>query len=123
MQAGLFLSHSRIHGFGDRELYKFADDVLRICRDYIRLRYRLLPYLYGTAMDCVARSLPMARALVLEFQDDPNTWRIGDQCLLGDACWWRRSTSRATAAASICPPARGPTGGRAIGCRAGAGST
>jgi alpha-D-xyloside xylohydrolase len=84
MQAGLFLSHARIHGFGDRELYKFDPEVLRICRDYIRLRYRLLPYLYGSAFDCVERSLPMARALVVEFQDDPSVWNIGDQWLLGD---------------------------------------
>jgi alpha-D-xyloside xylohydrolase len=85
LQAGLFLSHARIHGVGDRELYKFEGDVLRIGREFIRLRYRLLPYLYGTAMDCVERSLPMARALVVEYQDDPNTWNIGDQWLLGDA--------------------------------------
>ncbi len=85
LQAGLFLSHARIHGFGDRELYKFGGDVLRIGRQFIRLRYRLLPYLYGTAMDCVERSLPMARALVVEYQHDPNTWNIGDEWLLGDA--------------------------------------
>ena len=85
LQAGLFLSHARIHGMGDRELYKFTGDVLRIGRDYIRLRYRLLPYLYGTAIECVRRSLPMARPLVVEYQDDPNTWNIADQWLLGDA--------------------------------------
>jgi alpha-D-xyloside xylohydrolase len=85
LQAGLFLSHARIHGIGDRELYKFEGDVLRIGRAYVQLRYRLLPYLWATARDCVARSLPMARPLVLEWQDDPNTWRIGDQWLLGDA--------------------------------------
>lgn len=85
LQAGLFLSHARIHGTGDRELYKFQGDVLRIGREFIRLRYRLLPYLYGTAIDCVDRSLPMARALVVEYQDDPTTWNIGDQWLLGDA--------------------------------------
>jgi alpha-D-xyloside xylohydrolase len=49
------------------------------------LRYRLLPYIYGSAIDCVERSLPMARALVLEYQDDPNVWRLGDQWLFGDA--------------------------------------
>jgi alpha-D-xyloside xylohydrolase len=85
LQAGLFLSHARIHGMGDRELYKLDADLLRIGRDYVHLRYRLLPYLWATARDCVVRSLPMARPLVLEWQDDPNTWRIGDQWLLGDA--------------------------------------
>jgi alpha-D-xyloside xylohydrolase len=85
MQAGMFLSHCRIHGVGPRELYAFEPEVLRICRDYIRLRYRLLPYIYGSAIDCVERSLPMARALVLEYQDDANVWRLGDQWLFGEA--------------------------------------
>jgi len=85
LQAGLFLSHARIHGMGDRELYKFGGEVLRIGREYIRLRYQLLPYLYGTAIDCTDRSLPMARALVPEYPDDPTTWNVGDQWLLGDA--------------------------------------
>jgi alpha-D-xyloside xylohydrolase len=85
MQFGLFLSHSRIHGIGDREIYNFGPETFRICRDYIRLRYRLLPYLYGSAMKCVEHSLPMARALVIEYQDDPNVWNVGDEYLLGDS--------------------------------------
>ena len=85
MQAGLFLSHARIHGLGDRELDRFDEKTFRICRDYIRLRYRLLPYIIGSAQECVTRSIPMARALVLEYPDDPTVWSIGDQWLLGDA--------------------------------------
>jgi alpha-D-xyloside xylohydrolase len=85
LQLGMFLSHSRIHGFGHRELYKFAPDTMRICRDYIRLRYQLMPYIYGSAARCVRDSLPMARALVVDFQDDPNTWNLGDEYLFGDS--------------------------------------
>ena len=81
----MFISHSRIHGFGDRELYKFAPETLRICRDYINLRYRLMPYILGSSAACVADSLPVARALVLEFPDDPTTWNIGDEWLFGDS--------------------------------------
>lgn len=85
MQLGMFVSHSRIHGFGDRELYKFAPETMRICREYIRLRYRLMPYILGTAADCVEKSLPMMRALVVEYQSDPNTWNLGDEYLFGDS--------------------------------------
>ena len=84
MQLGMFISHSRIHGFGDRELYKFSPEALRICREFIRLRYRLMPYIYGSAFECVRQSLPMARALVVDYQDDPNTWNLGDEYLFGD---------------------------------------
>jgi alpha-D-xyloside xylohydrolase len=85
MQAGLFLSHARIHGMGERELDRFDERTFEICRDYIRLRYRLLPYIIGSAQACIDHSLPMARALVLEYPDDPNVWNIGDQWLFGDA--------------------------------------
>jgi alpha-D-xyloside xylohydrolase len=85
MQAGVFFSHPRIHGSGDRELWKRDPETLRICRDYVQLHYRLLPYLWATARDSIERALPVSRALVLEFPDDPTTRRIGDQWLVGDA--------------------------------------
>ncbi len=84
MQVGLFHSHSRIHGVGKRELYRFGTEVVRICRNYIQLRYRLLPYIYGSAFICVEKSLPMTRALVIEYQNDPNIWNIGTEYMFGD---------------------------------------
>jgi len=85
MQIGMFCSHSRIHGYGERELYKFDQKTFTICRDFIRLRYRLLPYILGSAESCVEQSLPLMRALVLDFQNDPTVWNIGDQFLFGES--------------------------------------
>ena len=83
-QAGMFLSHTRIHGTGPRELDAFGDEVLEVCRDALRLRYRMLPYILATARASAAGSLPVARPLVVEFQDDPTTWRVSDQWLFGE---------------------------------------
>lgn len=85
LQWSVFLSHCRIHGFGRRELHRFAPETLRICRDFLRLRYRLLPYLLGTAESCQHESLPFARPLVVEYQNDPNTWGISDEFLCGNS--------------------------------------
>lgn len=85
MQMGLFLSHSRTHGVGDREIYKFEPEILRICRNYINLRYQLMPYIYGSAFSCVEQSLPMTRALVIDYQNDPTVWDISDEYLFGDS--------------------------------------
>jgi len=85
MQAGVFFSHPRIHGTGDRELWRRDAETLRICRAYVQLHYRLLPYLWATARDCVERALPVSRALVLEYPEDPTTWSLGDQWLFGDS--------------------------------------
>jgi alpha-D-xyloside xylohydrolase len=84
-QFGLFSSHARAHGSPPREPWAYGERAERIVRAYAELRYRLLPYLYSQAIDCCARSLPMVRPLVVEFQDDPVTHGIEDQYLLGDA--------------------------------------
>lgn len=85
MQLGMFCSHSRIHGSGDRELYKFDERIFTHCREAIRLRYRMMPYILGSARSCVARALPLMRALAIDFQDDPTTWNIGDEFMFGDS--------------------------------------
>ena len=84
LQAGLFGSHARIHGVGNRELADHGGEVLDIGRRYLHLRYRLLPYLLGEARRSARAGLPMMRALVVEFPDDPTTWNIDDQWLLGE---------------------------------------
>jgi alpha-D-xyloside xylohydrolase len=83
LQAGLFLSHSRIHGCGLRELDRFAPATVEIARRFLELRYRLLPYILAQSVSASARGLPMMRALVVEFQDDRNTWQVDDQWLFG----------------------------------------
>lgn len=83
LQAGLFLSHSRIHGFGNRELYD-RGATTELARDLLHLRYRLLPYLLGQAHRAAAAGVPLARPLVVDHPDDPTTWHVGNQWLLGD---------------------------------------
>ncbi|MCL2406059.1 MAG: glycoside hydrolase family 31 protein, partial [Defluviitaleaceae bacterium] len=85
MQAAMFMSHSRIHGSGDRELYKFDNETMTICRSFIQLRYRLMPYIYAMAVKCVKDSLPMMRPLVVEYQYDPNVATIDSQWLFGES--------------------------------------
>jgi len=85
MQLGLFNSHSRIHGMGRREIYKFSSEIVRICKKYIQQRYQLIPYIYGSAIECVEKSIPMSRALVIEYQNDPTVWNIGDEFLFGSS--------------------------------------
>ena len=54
-----------------------------ICRRYLELRYRLLPYLYSTARESHVTGLPMMRALWLHYPDDPAAVRRGDEYLWG----------------------------------------
>jgi alpha-glucosidase (family GH31 glycosyl hydrolase) len=54
-----------------------------ICRRYLELRYRLLPYLYSAVHECATTGMPIMRALWLHFPDEPKAVECGDQYLWG----------------------------------------
>lgn len=82
-QLGMFSSHTRAHGAPPREPWHFGPRTEAIYRQYAELRYRLLPYIYSEAVECVRSSLPMLRALVLDYPSDPTCAAIADQYLFG----------------------------------------
>jgi alpha-glucosidase/alpha-D-xyloside xylohydrolase len=54
-----------------------------ICRRYLELRYRLMPYLYTTVRDAHDTGMPIMRALWLHHPDDPTAVARGDEYLWG----------------------------------------
>ena len=54
-----------------------------ICRKYLELRYRLLPYLYSAVRECATTAMPIMRALWVHFPNDPRAVACGDQYLWG----------------------------------------
>ncbi len=54
-----------------------------ICRKYLELRYRLLPYLYSAMHECAITGMPIVRALWLHYPDDPKAVACGDEYLWG----------------------------------------
>jgi alpha-glucosidase (family GH31 glycosyl hydrolase) len=54
-----------------------------ICREYLELRYRLMPYLYTAVRECHDTGMPILRALWLHHPDDALAAGLGDQYLWG----------------------------------------
>jgi alpha-glucosidase (family GH31 glycosyl hydrolase) len=54
-----------------------------ICRDYLNLRYQLMPYTYTTTRETRDTGLPMMRALWLHYPNDAEAVRRGDEYLWG----------------------------------------
>lgn len=54
-----------------------------ICRKYLELRYRMLPYLYSAVRECTATGMPVIRALWLHYPGDPIAVARGDEYLWG----------------------------------------
>ena len=66
-----------------REPWQFGPESEAICRKYLELRYRLLPYIYSAAHEACTTGVPMMRPLVLDFPDDPHVANLGDQYMFG----------------------------------------
>ena len=65
----------------ESELHNAA--VEPICRQYLELRYRLMPYLYSAVHECCVTGTPIMRALWLHYPDDAASLARGDEYLWG----------------------------------------
>jgi alpha-glucosidase len=86
IQVGILYPLMRAHSAlstARHEPWVFGDRVERICREYIELRYRLLPYLYTLFWEATTTGSPILRPLLYHFPDDPQTYPLADQVLLG----------------------------------------
>ncbi len=54
-----------------------------ICRKFLELRYRMLPYLYSVVRECALSGMPVIRALWLEYPEDATAVGRGDEYLWG----------------------------------------
>lgn len=84
-QFGLFSPLTRAHGNSTRLPWEFGSEALENFHTYARLRYRLLPYIYTYAFIAAKTSLPIMRPMVLEYPDDPSTFTMDLQYMLGEA--------------------------------------
>ena len=54
-----------------------------ICRKYLELRYRMLPYLYSAVREAALTGMPVMRSLWLHYPNDPEAVKRGDEYLWG----------------------------------------
>jgi len=54
-----------------------------ICRKYLELRYRMIPYTYSAVRECTLTGMPIMRGLWLHYPDDPIAVGRGDEYLWG----------------------------------------
>ncbi|MEV4863683.1 alpha-xylosidase [Streptomyces ossamyceticus] len=81
---GLLSSHSRLHGSSSyRVPWLFDDESVDVLRTFTHLKLGLMPYLYEAARAAHDEGVPMMRAMVLEFPDDPGCAHLERQYMLG----------------------------------------
>ena len=87
MQYGLFCPVFRSHGAdAPREIWQFGrkgEPVYDAIEKQIRLRYRLIPYLYSTAWQVTSNNDSYMRPLFSDFAADQRVWDMTDEFLFG----------------------------------------
>lgn len=81
--APFFRNHHAIEGY-DQEPWRFGKYYEDIIRKYLKLRYKLLPFLYTTLEEAHRTGVPVFRPLLLNYQDDPSTYNLDDEFMVGD---------------------------------------
>ena len=89
MQYGLFTPMFRSHGAdAPREIWQFGqkgEPVYDAIEKMIRLRYRLIPYLYSTAWQVTSNNGSYLRPLFSDFAADKRVWDIADEFMFGSS--------------------------------------
>ncbi|MBT8321832.1 MAG: glycoside hydrolase family 31 protein [Eudoraea sp.] len=87
IQLGVFHPFCRVHSsgdHGDQEPWSFDKEVTDIVREFIELRYQLLPYLYTMFWRYTRDNIPMLKSLAYYDQEDPQTHFRTDEFIFGE---------------------------------------
>ncbi|MGI8909064.1 MAG: glycoside hydrolase family 31 protein [Rubrobacteraceae bacterium] len=85
---GVFQPFCRNHsakGTAHQEPWAFGEPWESVCRKMIKLRQRLLPYLYTLFEECHRTGAPILRPLLFEYPEDETTYTADDEFLFGPA--------------------------------------
>jgi len=79
-----FRGHSMINS-RDSEPWAYGEEVEQISRNYIKFRYRLLPYIYSLFHEAVETGMPVQRSLAIDYTHDNRVYdgQFHNQYLFG----------------------------------------
>jgi alpha-D-xyloside xylohydrolase len=81
---GLLSSHSRLHGSHSyRVPWSVDEESAEVCRFFTELKSRLMPHILKAAKEANEKGIPVLRAMMLEFPDDPACAYLDRQYMLG----------------------------------------
>lgn len=77
-------SHTMINS-RDSEPWAFGEETEQIARNYIRLRYQLMPYLYSSFYEASQTGMPVQRSLAVYYPNEPRVYQYQHQYMFGPA--------------------------------------
>ena len=83
---GMLSSHSRLHGSSSvRVPWEYGELAVEVTRFFTRLKLSLMPYLWAQAAETARTGVPLMRAALVEFPDDPTSAWLDRQYFLGES--------------------------------------
>jgi alpha-D-xyloside xylohydrolase len=83
---GMLSSHSRLHGSDSyRVPWAFDEEASVVLRKFVKLKCKLMPYLYSQAVKAHTEGIPMLRPMFMEFPEDRACETLDMQYMLGDS--------------------------------------
>ena len=87
-QFGVFAPITRLHSsdgpFNTREPWRYGERARRVMTSFLRLRHRLVPYLYTMNRRAHVDGEPLVQPMYYEHPDDADAYRVRNQYLFGD---------------------------------------
>jgi len=68
-----FRAHSMINT-RDSEPWSYGEEAEQICRNYIKFRYQLMPYIYSLFYDASQTGMPIQRSLAISYSHEPQVY-------------------------------------------------
>ncbi len=108
-QFGAFCPVFRAHGVDRKPTapYQFGTEVMDHCRAMLKLRYKLLPYIYTVARETFDTGMPMCRALPLAFPGDSRVALNGTEFMFGSNIMVAPVTTQGLVSRSVYLPSGG----------------
>ena len=101
LQFGVFNPIMRLHStsneFAGKEPWKYGGEAQRLAGDYMRLRHRLIPYLYSMAARAHKEGIALCEPLYYQYPDEPESYAHGNEYFFGSELIAAPITSKADA--------------------------
>ncbi len=85
MQFSCFTPMFRAHHAGEAVPFRYQDIAVDGMARYIRLRYKLIPYIYALYYQCYKQGTPIMRPLFYHYPEDERAHEIKDEYLFGES--------------------------------------
>lgn len=84
LQFGLLSSHSRLHGSNSyRVPWSVDEESSEVAKKFAEIKIKMLPYILEAAEEANKTGVPVLRAMMLEFHEDPSCAQLDRQYMLG----------------------------------------